>query len=486
MPRPRFLKLVPEKRQRILEAAALEFASRGFERASLNRIISAAGISKGAAYYYFDDKADLFATVVLHGSRMLAPDTDVDISLLDADAFWPVLLGLYAEMLQKAREQPWLAAVGKLVYGAPPSTDVGGLVAEPFARVHRWLGALIARGQAVGVIRADVHGPLLLAMAAAAAEAADRWIVDDAARRGRPTRRRRWRSRSSTCSSASWSRAERGARDDARGVRVGLAFEPNRRLFARGDCALDHLREAIVTLRVVLQTRELVDHRLDVLEPVQQGGGGAAQGLFDRSVVEDGHDGCSLRATRCAEVIPAERRGKSDTTSILRFASKSPGRRTERPARATGLSAAPPGLSGPPRRERFPGGPPRHIISRAIPLSIRDEVAPMSETGLLKLALGGAFVAALAAAAPTALAQNDVKPVNDLPNPYRTIADHFKMPDGRQWGSTSAVAVAPDGKTLWIAERCGANSCLERPDGRSDSRVRCVGHAAEELRRAGC
>ena len=88
----------------------------------------------------------------------------------------------------------------------------------------------------------------------------------------------------------------------------------------------------------------------------------------------------------------------------------------------------------------------------------------MSQTGLLKLALGGALVAALAAAGPTALAQNDLKPVNDLPNPYRTIADHFKMPEGRAWGSTSAVAIAPDGTSVWIAERCGANSCLNSPD----------------------
>ena len=33
------------------------------------------------------------------------------------------------------------------------------------------------------------------------------------------------------------------------------------------------------------------------------------------------------------------------------------------------------------------------------------------------------------------------QPTNDLPNPYRTVADFFKMPEGRTWGSTSAVDV---------------------------------------------
>ena len=52
-------------------------------------------------------------------------------------------------------------------------------------------------------------------------------------------------------------------------------------------------------------------------------------------------------------------------------------------------------------------------------------------------------------------------PTNDLPNPYRTIANYFKMPEGRTWGSTSAVDVDRDGKSIWVGERCGANTCLD-------------------------
>jgi len=47
---------------------------------------------------------------------------------------------------------------------------------------------------------------------------------------------------------------------------------------------------------------------------------------------------------------------------------------------------------------------------------------------------------------------------NSQPNPYRTVENWFNLPEGRTWGSTSAVALAPDGH-IWIAERCGANSC---------------------------
>jgi sugar lactone lactonase YvrE len=50
---------------------------------------------------------------------------------------------------------------------------------------------------------------------------------------------------------------------------------------------------------------------------------------------------------------------------------------------------------------------------------------------------------------------------NHAPNPYKTIESWAKLPDGREWGATSAVYPAPDGKHIWVAERCGANLCVE-------------------------
>jgi DNA-binding beta-propeller fold protein YncE len=46
-------------------------------------------------------------------------------------------------------------------------------------------------------------------------------------------------------------------------------------------------------------------------------------------------------------------------------------------------------------------------------------------------------------------------PTNALPNPYRSIESWAKMPEGRVWGSTSGVDVDRDGKSIWVAERCG-------------------------------
>src|SRR6202162_156243 len=53
---------------------------------------------------------------------------------------------------------------------------------------------------------------------------------------------------------------------------------------------------------------------------------------------------------------------------------------------------------------------------------------------------------------------------NSQPNPYRTIDHWGTMPGGRTWGSTAGVEIDRDGKSVWVAERCGANSCADKPD----------------------
>lgn len=75
----------------------------------------------------------------------------------------------------------------------------------------------------------------------------------------------------------------------------------------------------------------------------------------------------------------------------------------------------------------------------------------MMRKTLLALVSVGAF---------SALGAQAAAPVNDRPNPYRTIDGWAKLPEGRTWGSTSAVAIDRDGVSIWVGERCAANSCV--------------------------
>src|SRR5688572_11351255 len=108
MPRSRFNNLPAEKRDRILRSAAEEFAIRGYEEAVFGNIMEKAGVSKGTGYYYFDDKADLFAAVVDYFGPYLSMVSDIQPDQLNAETFWPTLIGLYRDQYLRTHESPWM------------------------------------------------------------------------------------------------------------------------------------------------------------------------------------------------------------------------------------------------------------------------------------------------------------------------------------------------------------------------------------------
>ena len=85
----RLRKLDDEKRAALIEAAMEEIAANGIEGASYNRIIERSGLSKGAVYYYFENKESLYGTVleeveqkfISSVGRLKMPET--------AGEFWP-------------------------------------------------------------------------------------------------------------------------------------------------------------------------------------------------------------------------------------------------------------------------------------------------------------------------------------------------------------------------------------------------------------
>ena len=66
-----FDNISPEKRERIMRVATNEFATNGFEDTSIECIAKKAKISVGSVYKYFENKEDLFITVVHDGISKL-------------------------------------------------------------------------------------------------------------------------------------------------------------------------------------------------------------------------------------------------------------------------------------------------------------------------------------------------------------------------------------------------------------------------------
>lgn len=178
MPFSRFAKMPGEKRQRLLTIAAQEFAAHGFEGASLNRILDAAQIGKSSAYYYFEDKADLFCTVVAYAVERLglAPADDV-VASLTAETFWPMLVEAHDQPLLRARQQPWLFGAARVVEHLTNDSLRNDSLAQLADYMITTMTTLIQRGQDIGLIRTDLPQDLLVAWFRAIDGASDDWLM---------------------------------------------------------------------------------------------------------------------------------------------------------------------------------------------------------------------------------------------------------------------------------------------------------------------
>jgi sugar lactone lactonase YvrE len=83
----------------------------------------------------------------------------------------------------------------------------------------------------------------------------------------------------------------------------------------------------------------------------------------------------------------------------------------------------------------------------------------MSVSDLKKLALAVVVVGLIVLPGGRAHSQESVSPVNEgaNPNPYRTIRNWGTLPAGREWGASSGIDIDRDGKSVWVAERCGVS-----------------------------
>ncbi len=166
MPRPRFQRLASDKRDAVLDAAAREFAMQGYDGASLNRIVLAAGFSKASFYYYFDDKADLAAAVIDREVRRYLESWSQLGTPRTAGEFWGEVTRIAelgkAQMREMPRGGDALMRLGTAVARDPDLFDrlVGPMLHEVTAK----LAAFWKRGQELGAVRADLPLATLMSL----------------------------------------------------------------------------------------------------------------------------------------------------------------------------------------------------------------------------------------------------------------------------------------------------------------------------------
>jgi AcrR family transcriptional regulator len=178
MPRPRFQNLPEHKRAALLEAAAKEFASHGYEVASLNRILELGGMSKGAAYYYFDDKADLFVTTVRHYTAFLVQDLNTEMLATAQEDFWAKLEAIYVHhVITIAQNEPWRYGVVRALLDVPPHVRSNPMIAALHREIDDIAAQMVAHGQQIGAIRTDLPNELLIRIVLNFDDTVDRWLL---------------------------------------------------------------------------------------------------------------------------------------------------------------------------------------------------------------------------------------------------------------------------------------------------------------------
>lgn len=179
MVRSRFDRLPEEQQRAILGAALDEFAAHGFHDASLNRVIAAAGVSKGSLYYHVDGKEDLYVHVarVVVGQLfdevgpLPVPDAD------DADAFWATVESYYHRLMTHLAASPTRAAFVRGWLAASGNPRLQQAQDELGRAVLPWMEQAVAAGQAAGAVRTDLPSGLLVAVTAGMGQAMDTWLL---------------------------------------------------------------------------------------------------------------------------------------------------------------------------------------------------------------------------------------------------------------------------------------------------------------------
>lgn len=173
MPLPRFERLPDDRREAILKAAAIEFGSAGFEGASFNRIIERAGLSKGAMYYYFADKEDLYRTVVATSTARIMEVVGRPQLVTTAEGFWDECRAMYGRVLRFLFEEREAA---RLCFRLARGGKTHPAEREAYEVVRELVDGLARFGQRLGAVRDDVPVELLVEMAFGAMEGMDVWL----------------------------------------------------------------------------------------------------------------------------------------------------------------------------------------------------------------------------------------------------------------------------------------------------------------------
>ncbi len=147
----------PDSRRRLLAAAAAEFAARGYDAASVDRIARAARLNKAMIYYHFASKVAVYRAIV---HDLLAAVLERVRAVAESREPPEVkLVHFIRVVVAEAQARPAFAPLF-LREVAEGGRHLDRATLDLLRRVPETLGAIVAEGRAAGVFRP--RHPLLL------------------------------------------------------------------------------------------------------------------------------------------------------------------------------------------------------------------------------------------------------------------------------------------------------------------------------------
>jgi AcrR family transcriptional regulator len=141
MPKDTFFNLPTEKKERVIEAAMEEFATRSYHKARITAIANNADIAKGSFYQYFDNKKDLLKYIM-----ELAVDKKLEYINHDMMAnkkkygFFQLLHEVFRSGIRFAKENPLLVAIGnKLINNKELQNEIWGKFEDESSQFYKQL-----------------------------------------------------------------------------------------------------------------------------------------------------------------------------------------------------------------------------------------------------------------------------------------------------------------------------------------------------------
>ena len=147
-------KLKNSRAQRVLSAAADEFAKRGFEGARVDQIARRAGVNKQLLFYYYHSKRGLFQAVV-SGAALELERALADISIPSGRPLERMRRALEAQFEYMARRPELVALL----------SQGGRAEGASFAPAIKRVVVLLAEGQGRGEVRDDLDPHVAAAQA---------------------------------------------------------------------------------------------------------------------------------------------------------------------------------------------------------------------------------------------------------------------------------------------------------------------------------